>query len=251
MSGNVKLALSHVVPDLVLKVLKGQDPLHILGEGHQVRHYTYGGDLAHGHPDRDGVAQAAVNEDFNVSTAASTTVLELAEVIWNKIHGDGRPFRYVTDPPVRARRPAAGARRAQGPRRPGLRGDHLALARCWTRSSPGSRHGAGGGPAVTEGGGDLDRVYRVRFGEGESRGRYEVWTEVVAFLSRWIPRDCAVLDVACDRGYFIRNVPARERWATDIRDLSSVFDGSVQLRPGRRPRARIGAADAPTSTWRS
>ena len=33
MSGNVKLALSHVVPDLVLKVLKGQDPLHILGDG--------------------------------------------------------------------------------------------------------------------------------------------------------------------------------------------------------------------------
>ena len=48
MSGNVKLALSHVVPDLVLKVLKGQDPLHILGDGNQVRHYTYGGDLARG-----------------------------------------------------------------------------------------------------------------------------------------------------------------------------------------------------------
>ena len=48
MSGNVKLAMSHVVPDLVPKVLKGQDPLHILGDGRQVRHYTYGGDLAHG-----------------------------------------------------------------------------------------------------------------------------------------------------------------------------------------------------------
>ena len=56
MCGNVKLALSHVVPDLVLKVLKGQDPLHILGEGTQVRHYTYGGDLAHGIRLRDGVA---------------------------------------------------------------------------------------------------------------------------------------------------------------------------------------------------
>ena len=82
---------------------------------------------------------------------------------------------------------------------------------------------------MSQGGGDLDRVYRVRFGEGESRGRYEVWTEVVAFLSRWIPRDGAVLDVACDRGYFIRNVHARERWATDIRDMSSVFDGSVNF----------------------
>ena len=40
--------MSHVVPDLVQKVLKGQDPLHILGDGIQVRHYTYGGDLARG-----------------------------------------------------------------------------------------------------------------------------------------------------------------------------------------------------------
>ena len=69
MSGNVKLALSHVVPDLVLKVLKGQDPLHILGDGSQVRHYTYGGDLARGHPAGDGVARRRVNEDFNLSTA--------------------------------------------------------------------------------------------------------------------------------------------------------------------------------------
>ncbi len=47
-SGNVKLAMSHVVPDIVQKIVKGQDPLHILGEGHQIRHYTYGGDLAKG-----------------------------------------------------------------------------------------------------------------------------------------------------------------------------------------------------------
>ena len=33
-SGNVKLAMSHVVPDLVQKVVRGQDPLHILGDGH-------------------------------------------------------------------------------------------------------------------------------------------------------------------------------------------------------------------------
>ncbi len=95
MSGNVQLAMSHVVPDLIQKVLKGQDPLHILGDGHQVRHYTYGADLARGmrlcieHPD-------AVNEDFNISTAASTTVLQLAEAIWKKIK-PGVPFRFVTD----------------------------------------------------------------------------------------------------------------------------------------------------------
>jgi len=98
MSGNVKLALSHVVPDLVLKVMKGQDPLHILGDGNQVRHYTYGGDLAH------GIRLAmespkAINDAFNLSTARSTTVLELAECIWSKVHRDDRPFHYVSDPP--------------------------------------------------------------------------------------------------------------------------------------------------------
>jgi UDP-glucose 4-epimerase len=118
LSGNVELAMSHVVPDLVQKVLKGQDPLHILGSGAQVRHYTYGGDLAKGivtameHPD-------ALNEDFNISTEQSTTVLELAELIWRKIKGDDVPFRYVSDDPfeydVQKRVPAVGkAKRVLG-----------------------------------------------------------------------------------------------------------------------------------------
>ncbi len=98
MSGNVKLALSHVVPDLVLKVLRGQDPLHLLGDGTQVRCYTYGGDLARGI--RLAMeSDAAINDDFNLSTPLSTTVLELAELIWRKVHGDGRPFAWVSDPP--------------------------------------------------------------------------------------------------------------------------------------------------------
>ena len=50
----------------------------------------------------------SINQDFNLSTAASTTVLELAALIWRKIHGpvasnagsqaDAKPFRYVSDP---------------------------------------------------------------------------------------------------------------------------------------------------------
>jgi nucleoside-diphosphate-sugar epimerase len=96
LSGNVKLAMSHVVPDLVQKVLKGQDPLHILGTGEQIRHYTYGGDLARGivtamaHPD-------AVNDDFNLSTPAGHSVTELAEIIWRKIKGDGVPLTFAND----------------------------------------------------------------------------------------------------------------------------------------------------------
>jgi nucleoside-diphosphate-sugar epimerase len=97
LSGNVRLAMSHVVPDLVQKVLKHQDPLCILGDGSQIRHYTYGGDLAAGivtameHP-------AALDEDFNLSTPVSTSVLEMAELIWKKVHGEGKPFRFVSEP---------------------------------------------------------------------------------------------------------------------------------------------------------
>ena len=98
-SGNIKLAMSHVVPDLVQKILKGQDPLHILGEGNQVRHYTYAGDLAKGI--RTCIeSEKAVNEDFNLSTPASTNVLKLARMIWEKVKGD-QPFRYACDDPFR------------------------------------------------------------------------------------------------------------------------------------------------------
>ncbi len=97
MSGNIELAMSHVVPDLIQKIIKGQDPLHILGEGNQVRHYTYGGDLAKGI--RLGVeSEKAKNEDFNLSTSTSTTVLELAKCIWEKINKD-KPFNYISDKP--------------------------------------------------------------------------------------------------------------------------------------------------------
>jgi UDP-glucose 4-epimerase len=96
-SGNITIAMSHVLPDFALKVLKGQDPMHILGAGNQVRHYTYGGDLARGirlcmESDK------AINEDFNLSTPVGHTVLQLAELVWNKIRGDV-PFRYVSEEP--------------------------------------------------------------------------------------------------------------------------------------------------------
>jgi nucleoside-diphosphate-sugar epimerase len=61
-----------------------------------VRHYTYGGDLARGM--RLCIEKPeAVNEDFNLSTDVSTTVLELAGMIWEKLR-PGEPFRYVCDP---------------------------------------------------------------------------------------------------------------------------------------------------------
>ena len=82
----------------VQKVLKGQDRLHILGSGDQVRHYTYGGDLA-----ADVVTameqEDALNEDFNLSTAEGTTVQQLAGLVWRKTKGDDVPLRLVHDDP--------------------------------------------------------------------------------------------------------------------------------------------------------
>jgi len=98
LSGNVRLAMSHVVPDLVQKVLKGQDPLRILGSGEQIRHYTYGGDLAAGIATAMAHPQAR-NGDFNLSTAEATTVSELAAMIWRKIKGEDVPLRIAHDEP--------------------------------------------------------------------------------------------------------------------------------------------------------
>jgi len=96
-SGNIKLALSHVVPDLIQKILKGQYPLHILGTGDQIRHYTYGGDLAKGIV-KCIFNKRATNNDFNISTNESTTVLELAKLIWQKIN-PSKQFKFVSDKP--------------------------------------------------------------------------------------------------------------------------------------------------------
>ena len=94
-SGNIKLAMSHVIPDLVQKILKNQYPLRILGDGSQIRHYTYGGDLAYGIRlciEND----SSINEDFNLSINKSTSVIELAELIWKKIKPE-KEFKYISE----------------------------------------------------------------------------------------------------------------------------------------------------------
>jgi len=96
-SGNIKLAMSHVVPDLVQKILKGQYPLRILGDGTQIRHYTYAGDLANGIYECI-INPLAINNDFNISTPIGHSVLDLAKIIWSKIHKD-KEFLYEIDEP--------------------------------------------------------------------------------------------------------------------------------------------------------
>jgi len=96
-SGQLTMTFSHVIPDLVRKVALGQDPLRLLGDGRQVRHFTHARDLALGlrccaeHP-------AALGEDFNLASPHGHSVLEVAEGIWRRLRPDA-PFRWVSDQP--------------------------------------------------------------------------------------------------------------------------------------------------------
>ena len=88
---------SHILPNIAQKILNGQDPLHIFGSGNQTRCYVHGKDLAKGV--RLAIeSDKAVNETFNISVSTPTTVLKLAEMVWNKINPE-KPFRYISNEP--------------------------------------------------------------------------------------------------------------------------------------------------------
>jgi 2-polyprenyl-3-methyl-5-hydroxy-6-metoxy-1,4-benzoquinol methylase len=76
---------------------------------------------------------------------------------------------------------------------------------------------------------DLERIYGHRFGDAEARVKDGVWKEIARFLQRWVPPEGRVLDVACDLGYFIRHIRAEERWATDVRDVSSSLGPDIHF----------------------
>lgn len=93
-SGNVELMMSHVLPDLINKIMKGQDPVVILGKGNQTRCYTNGKDIARGI--RLAIeSKNSINTDYNISTSVATTVLELLQVVWDKLK-PGEDLRVET-----------------------------------------------------------------------------------------------------------------------------------------------------------
>ena len=75
----------------------------------------------------------------------------------------------------------------------------------------------------------LGEIYEGRFSDRDAAAKFEIWREIVKFLSRWIDPEQPVLDVACDRAYFLRWVQASERWATDIRDVSDTLPPDVEF----------------------
>jgi SAM-dependent methyltransferase len=75
----------------------------------------------------------------------------------------------------------------------------------------------------------LERVYGRRFSTKDAQQKSLIWREIGRYLSRFVPRDGVVLDLACDRGDFIRNVDANEKWASDIRDVSEGLPRDVRF----------------------
>jgi len=77
----------------------------------------------------------------------------------------------------------------------------------------------------------LKEVYEQRFSKEDQLGKEAIWLELGRFLQRYIEPGARVVDIACDLGYFIRNIRAAERWATDIRDVGAALPKDVRFVP--------------------
>jgi SAM-dependent methyltransferase len=75
----------------------------------------------------------------------------------------------------------------------------------------------------------LKEVYEHRFDEADQAAKEAIWGELGRFFQRYIKPGARVVDIACDLGYFIRNVKAAERWATDIRDVGGSLPQDVHF----------------------
>lgn len=86
-----EIGYSHVIPDLVKKILQGQYPLELLGDGQQTRCFTHIKDLARGII-MVMEAKLAENQDFNIGTSQETKMIDLAKMLW-RLCGQKRPFK--------------------------------------------------------------------------------------------------------------------------------------------------------------
>jgi SAM-dependent methyltransferase len=75
----------------------------------------------------------------------------------------------------------------------------------------------------------LKDVYEHRFDEADREAKEAIWRELGGFLQRFIEPGARVVDIACDLGYFIRNIKAADRWATDIRDVEGALPKDVHF----------------------
>lgn len=86
-----EVGYAHVIPDLVRKIISGQYPLELLGDGQQTRCFTHVSDIA------DGVITVSLhkngeNQDFNIGSDREIKMEDLAEEIWN-LMDTKKPFK--------------------------------------------------------------------------------------------------------------------------------------------------------------
>lgn len=68
--------------------------------------------------------------------------------------------------------------------------------------------------------------YPARFDERDHRAKDAAWRSLTRFLERFVDPGQPVLDIGCDRGYFLRHVQAAERWGVDVRDVRQELGGA-------------------------
>lgn len=87
-----EVGIAHVIPDLLKKVMGGQRPLEILGDGLQTRAYSYVTEVADGMK-VTGLGNV-VNTAFNIGSNKEATIREIAETVW-KVVGREEPFELT------------------------------------------------------------------------------------------------------------------------------------------------------------
>jgi UDP-glucose 4-epimerase len=73
--------LAHVIPDFTRKILKGDYPLEIYGDGLQTRCFTNVKDTVRGFTIAMG-EKKALGEDFNIGNPEETRIKDLAKMLW-------------------------------------------------------------------------------------------------------------------------------------------------------------------------
>lgn len=87
----LEVGYAHVIPDLIKKILSGQYPLELLGNGKQTRCFTHVSDIAKGII-MAMESQKAENEDFNIGSEKELEMTDLAKLLWKKCKMD-KPFK--------------------------------------------------------------------------------------------------------------------------------------------------------------
>lgn len=86
-----EIGYAHVIPDLVRKILSGQYPLELLGDGEQTRCFTHVSDIARG-VIKVALNKKGENQDFNVGSDQEIKMIDLAKKIWQVMKIE-KPFK--------------------------------------------------------------------------------------------------------------------------------------------------------------